>query len=257
MSRADELRTTAPRDWAKAQVVPFAAFIGLSMLLQFLAPVLEWKHPSAPWWRHYPEQWMYPVQALVCFGLLLKFWKYYEFRGSAKWTFVGIAFGAVGIGLWLLPTTLYDHLGLTGEAEGWRKWLGLAARREGFDPHVFAHPLAFWASLTLRFFRAAVVVALVEEIFWRAFLMRFVGNPDGNYWKQPFGRASWMSYLVVTACFVMVHAPVDRAGALVYGSLTYLLCVWSRSLSACVVMHATANFLMGCYIMAYGKYGLW
>jgi hypothetical protein len=33
--------------------------------------------------------------------------------------------------------------------------------------------------------------------------------------------------------------------------------VRSKNLGACVIMHATANFLMGCYIMAYGKYGLW
>ena len=46
---------------------------------------------------------------------------------------------------------------------------------------------------------------------------------------------------------------VDYAGAFVYGSLTYLLCVWSKSLGACVVMHATANLLMGLYIMAYRK----
>ena len=56
---------------------------------------------------------------------------------------------------------------------------------------------------------------------------------------------------------MLAHAPVDYAGAFVYGSLTYLLCVWSKNLGACVIMHATANLLMGLYIMAYGKYGLW
>ena len=60
-----------------------------------------------------------------------------------------------------------------------------------------------------------------------------------------------------TGLFILVHAPVDYAGALVYGSMTYLLCVWSKNLGACVVMHATANLLMGLYAMAYGKYGLW
>ena len=39
--------------------------------------------------------------------------------------------------------------------------------------------------------------------------------------------------------------------------MTYLLCIWSKNLGACVVMHAVANFLMGLYIMTYGKYGLW
>jgi hypothetical protein len=50
---------------------------------------------------------------------------------------------------------------------------------------------------------------------------------------------------------------VDYAAALIYGSLTYLLCIISKNLGACVIMHSTANFLMGCFIMTYGKFGLW
>jgi CAAX prenyl protease-like protein len=109
----------------------------------------------------------------------------------------------------------------------------------------------------LRFLRAVVVVAFVEEIFWRGFIMRFVHDWEGDYWRQPFGRASWKSWFIVTGLFMAAHAPVDYAGAFVYGSLTWLLCVWSRNLGACVVMHAVANLLMGLYIMQTGKYGLW
>ena len=103
----------------------------------------------------------------------------------------------------------------------------------------------------------AVVVALVEEIFWRSFLMRLVIDWEGRYWKQPFGKGSWLSFAVVTGAFTVAHAPVDYAGALIYGSLTYGLCVWSRNLGACVVMHAVANLLMGIYALAAGKAGLW
>ena len=109
----------------------------------------------------------------------------------------------------------------------------------------------------MRFFRATVVVALAEELFWRGFLMRFVCDWEGDYWRQPFGRASWLTYLIVTGLFIFSHDSMDWAAAWVYGSLTYLLCVLSKSLGACVMMHATANFLMGLYIIAYGKFGLW
>jgi hypothetical protein len=40
----------------------------------------------------------------------------------------------------------------------------------------------------------------------------------------------------VTVLFLLVQAPVDYAGVFVYGSLTYLLCIWSKNLGACVVM---------------------
>ncbi len=246
-----------PEMLARAHITPFAVFMGFLLLLQFGAPLVEWKHPIAPWWRQDPAQAVYPIQVIVTGILLARYWRYFTFAWSWKWSAAGIAFGAIGIGFWLLPTTLYDHWGMTGETTGIFKALGVAERKDGFDPGLFSNPVAYWSSLVMRFIRAAVIVALVEEIFWRGFLMRFVMDWEGNYWRQPFGRAHWRSYLIVTGGFMLAHAPIDYAGAFIYGTLTYVLCVWSKSLGACVVMHAVANFLMGLYVMAYGKCGLW
>jgi len=246
-----------PMRLTRAHVNPFAGFMAFMVVLQLLASTLGWKHPDAPWWRQDPAQFIYPLQTLVTLGFLVHYWPNYTFRMSWKWGLTAMLFGAAGIALWLLPTALYDHWGLTGKTTGILGWLGVASRHDGFDPGIFQNPLAWWTAVMFRFLRAVVVVALVEEIFWRGFLMRFVCDWEGDYWSQPFGRATWPSYLIVTGLFVGVHAPVDYAAAFVYGSLTYLLCVWSKSLGACVVMHATANLLMGLYIMAYGKYGLW
>ena len=249
--------TQDPEQLTRAHVVPFVVFMVFMILLQLVGGFIEWKHPDAPWWRQDPAQFVYPIQTLVTLGFLIRYWSDFTFNWSVKWALVGVVFGAVGIGFWLLPTALYDAWGMTGKAEGVLKFLGFAARKEGFDPGLFQNPIAYWASLVFRVFRAAVIVALVEEIFWRGFLMRFVCDWEGDYWKQPFGRARWISYGVVTGLFMAAHAPVDYAGAFIYGSLTYLLCVWSKNLGACVIMHGTANFLMGLYIMRTGNYGLW
>jgi len=258
-SDPDALRLGRTDAWVRAQVVPFAVFMGFMLLLQLFATFFAWEHPSAPWWRHWPEQWVYPVQTLVTLGLLVRWWKYYEFRWSLKWSLAGMVFGAVGIGFWLLPTLMYDRLGLSGETSGWQKWLGLAERSKGFNPaEAFGDgTAAYWAALLLRFLRAVVVVALVEEILWRAYIMRFAADWEGDYWKRPFGEASWKTYGIVTGLFMLAHAPVDYAGAFIYGTLTYVLCIWSKNLGACVVMHAVANLLMGLFAVAYGKYGLW
>lgn len=246
-----------PEQLTKAHVWPFAGFMVFLIVLQLVESFIGWDHPAAPWWKRDAAQWMYPIQTLVILGLLIRYWKFYRFDWSLKWSVIAVFFGAVGIGFWLLPTTLYDAWGLSGETEGWMKWLGIAKRDQGFDPGIFEHPVAYGFSLTMRFLRAVVIVALVEEVFWRGFVMRFCMDWDGNYWKQPFGRAHWKSYLIVTSLFMAAHAPIDWAGALVYGSLTYFLCIWSKNLGACVVMHAVANLLMGIYVMSYGKYGLW
>jgi CAAX prenyl protease-like protein len=256
-SSADTLRLQDPDAWIRAHVVPFGVFMGFLLLLQILGTFLTWEHPAAPWWRHWPEQWVYPLQTLVTLGFLAKWWKYYEFRWSWKWSAAGVVFGAVGIGFWLLPTVLHDRFALTGD--GWWRWFGVEARTKGFNPgEAFGEgTAAFWAALVMRFVRAVVVVALVEEILWRSFMTRMVDDWEGQYWKRPFGEASWKSFGIVTVLFMLAHAPVDYAGAFVYGALTYLLCIWSKNLGACVVMHAVANLLMGIFAMAYGKYGLW
>lgn len=240
-----------------AHILPFGVFMVFLILLQLGASLVGWEHPQAPWWRRDFAQLIYPIQTLVTLGLIAYYWKYFEFRWNLKWSALGVLFGIVGIGFWLLPTTLYDVWGLTGETDGWMKLLGIAKRDDGFDPGIFENPAAYWASLLMRFVRAVIVVAFVEEIFWRGFVMRFCMDWEGQYWRQPFGLAHWKSFLIVTVLFMFAHGPVDWAGAFVYGALTYVLCVWSKNLGACVVMHAVANLLMGIYAMAYGKYGLW
>ena len=246
-----------PARLTRAHVVPFAVFMAFMLVLQITEMMIGWDHPQAPWWRRDPAHFIYPLQTLVTLGLVIYYWRLFTFNWSLKWALIAVPFGALGIALWLLPAMAYDWLGLTGKTTGVLARLGVDARADGFDPGVFENPAAWWSAVVLRFLRAALVVALVEEIFWRGFIMRFVCDWEGDYWKQPFGKASWKSYLIVTGLFMIAHAPMDYAGAFVYGSLTYLLCVWSKNLGACVIMHAVANFLMGLYIMTTGKYGLW
>ncbi|MCH1419661.1 MAG: CAAX prenyl protease-related protein [Akkermansiaceae bacterium] len=244
-------------DRTLAYVVPFAVFMIFNLIYQFVGDAMLWEHDRAPWYRHWPDQLFYPIQTVACLGVLAFFWKHYEFQWSRK-IWVGALAGFIGIGFWLLPTTLYDWLGMTGKPDGFfEKLTGLAPRREGFDPGVFENPAAYWTSLILRMVRAVIVVALVEEIFWRGFLMRFLLDMDGDYWKVPFGKPAKISFVVVTLVFVLAHAPIDYAGAIVYGSLTYAVAVYTKSLLACVVMHGVANATMGVYALYFGKLGLW
>ncbi|MGJ8673299.1 CAAX prenyl protease-related protein [Rubritalea sp.] len=243
-----------------AHVVPFAAFLILNLFMQIANESgLEWAHPDAPWWREWPEQWMYPLQTLIIGGLLAFFWKQYEFR-PFKGLGLATLLGVVGIGIWILPTHLFDVFGFTEDNVGFLEHFGVMPRRDGFNPSDLDGEfgaLGIWSSTIFRFLRAVVIVSFVEEIFWRGFLMRFLLNPDGNYWKKPFGLASWKTYLIVTACFMGIHAPVDYLGAFFFGSLMYFLAVRTKSLSACILMHAVANLIMGIYALQFGKYGLW
>ncbi len=247
-------------DRTKAHVIPLMVFMVLLAPFQ-LTGWLEWRHEDAPWWRHFPEQWQYPAQALICTAILIFFRKNYELKWDRHILF-GALMGAVGIGFWILPTQLHTWMGLEGEQEGILKFLGVMPRDDGFNPQDLADKFGgsqsvYWLSLVLRLFRAVVIVALVEEIFWRGFLMRFLLDMDRNYWKVPFGKPAWLTYLVTTGCFIMIHQPVDYLGAFIFGSLMYWVAVKTKSLMACVVMHGVANLLMGWYAISCGKFGLW
>ena len=87
--------------------------------LQLVAAQIGWDHPEAPWWRRDPAQFIYPIQTLVCLALLFHFRKSYTFSWSWKWLPAAVVFGTLGIGMWLLPTTLYDYWGLTETPAGW------------------------------------------------------------------------------------------------------------------------------------------
>lgn len=243
------------KDKAYAHVVPLATFMGLNFLLMIIDEFLKWDHPDAAWWQM-TAHWFYPLQTIICGATLIFFWRHYEIKWDRRIIF-GAIMGGIGIGFWILPTHLYTSLGYTKETVGWLEHIGFAARNDGFNPNDFSDPLAIWFTTVFRFLRAAVVVAFVEEIFWRGFLMRYILNPDSNYWKIPFGKFSWLSFVVITTLFVFIHAPVDYAGALVYGTLMYFVAVKTKSLAACIVMHAVSNLLMGGYALQYGKYGLW
>lgn len=252
--------STIRNDRTLAYVVPLVAFMlvgGAGTLLTGSLESIFRDHEFLSWWRRYPEQWLYPLQTLVSGTALIFWWRHYDFRWSTWKVLAGAALGVIGIAIWLLPTQLHEWWGIEGEPEGWMKWLGVLPRREGFDPGVFESPAGWWSATLLRFLRAVVVVALVEELFWRGFLMRFVLRPDGDYWEVPFGSPSWRSYLIVTTLVMLVHSRPDWPAAVVWGSLVYLLAVWTRSLLACVVMHGVANLLMGCYALRFEKYGLW
>ncbi len=212
----------------RTYVYPFVLFLGFNLLLALVAG-MQWEHPAAPWWQRAPEMWLYPAQTLSCAAYL-----WYVRRGIAwDWAWkpclVGALLGVIGIGLWLVPYVM--------------QWV---PQEGGFRPaEVFgAGSAAVPVQYALRFARAVLVVPLVEELFWRGFLMRWCVNRDFPQ-EVPLGTPGWLPYIVTTAAFMAVHLPQDYAGAFLFGTLAYLLVVKTRRLMPVVVMHAVANLIMG------------
>jgi CAAX prenyl protease-like protein len=219
-----------------AYVVPFAVFMGglaLVEAVRFLGG------SSSALLLSKPEFWVYPLQTLACGAALIFFWKRYDFGKGGGWMAAVVA-AVLALGLWLLPQALP----------------GAAPRTAGFDPTVFSDsPLLYWLTVAARFARLVVIVPLVEEIFWRGFLMRYLIREDFS--KIPLGTYAPLSFFGVAAAFMLVHSMPDWPAAFVTGLIYNGLLVRTKSLGACVAAHAITNLGLGIYIMTTRQWGFW
>lgn len=233
-----------------AHVVPLAVFL----LLLMVPSAVEIAHPSQPWWRQGPEHWIYPLQTVICLALVIFWWRHYVWW-PADWRrlALGALIGVAGIALWIFPGWLHDQT-------GWHvRWLGVVSRDEpGFYPHLFVEGTpAWWTTVTLRFLRLVVAVPLVEEIFWRGFLWRYLADEDQPWWRLSIGIPSVRALLGTSVLMMLAHHPLDWAACFVWALLVGLVAITTRSLAACVVCHAVSNLILGLYVMRFEKWGLW
>ncbi len=240
-----------------------AAYVGplvVFMLLSSVPDGFRIENSALPWYRQQPEHWWYPVQILLCGGLLWWWRAQYQWgecRTRHLWLAAAGAF--IGIAAWVLPGWFYQQWTAAGASPSdWWKWVGLADRTQGFDPGLLAdQPPLQKASLAARFARMTLIVPLVEELCWRGWLMRFVIAGDKPFTRIPFGTHSWRAYGITTLAVTFIHHSEDWLAAFVWGSLVYALAVRTRSLRACVIMHALGNLLLGLYVLRSGQLGYW
>jgi uncharacterized protein len=220
---------------AKAYLGPFFAFMVLLALGELLGHLGD---GLANWILAAPQYWVFPLQTIVCGVLLMKWWGSYEFSWGKGWGFALLA-GVVVFGIWISPQWLF----------------GYPPRTDGFNPSFFGEGAPFWVNTTLRVIRLVIVVPLLEEIFWRGFLLRYVVHDPFD--EVPIGRFNWSSFIWVTVLFGVAHWGPDFCAALVTGAIYNVVAIRTKSLGACVIAHALTNLLLGAYIFRTGQWGFW
>lgn len=158
---------------------------------------------------------------------------------------VGALAGAVGLGLGI--AVLWVGL----DPYYWKP--GEVGTRAGFDPTVLP-ALERAGFLAVRFFGLVAVVPLIEELFWRSFLIRWIIDPEFS--TVPIGRVTPLAAGVTAGLFALEH-PQEWLPALLTG-LAWAGLLWrTRSVSACVVSHSAANLGLGLYVVATGNWKYW
>ena len=215
-----------------ARVVPFGLFMILLAVRGYLPADNAWLDP----------RWVYGLSVLIVGGSIAFFWRDYSEFGAGtrldlKQAVIAIVVGAVVFKLWILLT---------------EPWMMLGSPTATFRP-VDADGQLQWGLIAVRWVGAALLVPVMEELFWRSFLMRWIDNPD--FEKVDPSEVSPKAMLLSTLVFMLAHT--QWLGAVVAGLAYALLYRYTRSLWAAVVAHAVTNGVLGIWVVVYGNWQFW
>ncbi len=158
--------------------------------------------------------------------------------------------GLIGIVLWIWLCNLQIEQQLFAYLPKFLR----PAERVAYNPfdHL-GHGLAAWSFIAVRLLGIAVVVPVMEELFWRGFLMRWLIDPD---WERvPLGEYTFSSCAIVTLMFTLAHP--EWIAAATYCLLMHGLWYWRKDLWLCIVAHATSNAALAAYVLLTGTWILW
>lgn len=131
-------------------------------------------------------------------------------------------------------------------------WATFGGERPGFAPLAPGGGID-WGLAIPRLIVLVAVVPVMEELFWRSFLMRWIDARDFLA-RQP-GRASLTAVGLSSGLFALEHT-MWLAG-LVAGVAYAGLYMTTNNLRAPVLAHVVTNAILGSWILASGSWHLW
>lgn len=213
-----------------ARVLPFAlyiAFLAAAPLLADAMPALD-------------ERWVYPVKTVAVAVVLGFLWRRFDelkpLRLSAGDGLLALGAGAAVFVAWI-------NLDLP--------WLSIGASG-GYDPRG-ADGEIDWLLALPRLAGAALVVPVMEELFWRSLVMRWLDRHD--FLTMRPGSASLRALLASSVAFGLEHQLwfAGIVAGLVYGQLYRR----SGNLWLPIAAHAVTNGLLGGWVLWSGHWRFW
>jgi len=147
--------------------------------------------------------------------------------------------------LWVAPDQLWNF------RHHWLFQSALTGAAVSSIPTQLRHNVVF---LVLRTGGSALLVPIIEELFWRAWLMRWVISP--NIETVPLGTYDRLAFWVTAALFAAEHGPYWEVG-LVAGIAYNWWMVRTRSLGDCILAHGVTNLALGLFVIWSGQWQYW
>lgn len=208
---------------AFARCLPFGLFIALLALSSIVV-----------------QPWLVIVRNLLVASVLLFYWKYYvELRvlpaRRSDW-FLALTSGVAVFVAW----TLLDHDWIvTGGAPGFRPLLPTGE--------------VDWLMAALRLVGFALVVPVMEELFWRSFLLRWLEQHE--FLSFPPSRVGLRALVITAALFALEHNQwvAGAVASIVYSAL-YMR---SGNLWVPIAAHTVTNLALGTWVIWTRNWQFW
>jgi CAAX prenyl protease-like protein len=211
--------------------LPFGLYISL-LVLEGLLP---------DWAPDFDVRWLYPVKAGLVALALAVLWRHYtELKSYAlplKDALLSLAVGIVVLVLWVNLDA---------------GWMLMGEPGDGYNPTDEAGRID-WLMVAFRIAGAALVVPLMEELFWRSFLQRWVQQHD--FLALDPAQIGLKALLIASALFAVEH--LQWLAGLIAGLAYGWLYIRTRNLWAPIVAHAVTNGLLGVYVVTTGQWSFW
>lgn len=194
--------------------------------------------------------WLYIAAVIMVGGATI-----YLLRGRSLFTvhkniLPGVAVGIAGIIVWILLSQSNLDEAVISVLPVWLQ----TDPRLGFNPfETISSPLLKWLFILVRSVGLVLLVPVVEELFWRGFLLRWVISADWE--EQSVGVFTFRSFFWVVLLFTSAHP--EWFAAATYCILLNLLLYWKKDLWLCIIAHSTSNFILVIYVLLTGSWVLW
>ena len=211
-------------------VAPFALFIAILAVKSYL-PV--------------PEAAVYAIWTVAIGIALLWFSRHvldFRLRNPLGTILIGVAVFLIWIGPDVLAPGYHSHWLFQNRVTG---ELSISITEAGRVDLV---------TVILRVVRAVALVPMVEELFWRAFLMRWLINP--NFENVPLGKYAPAAFWITAFLFASEHGPYWDVG-LAAGAIYNYWLIRTRSLGDVIWAHAITNGALSAYVILAHKWAYW
>ena len=222
-----------PNQQALSRILPFAIYILFLALGDILAPLFSYLLIDI--------KWLYAIKITAVIAALLYFLSHYTELAKRPpledFLYAGVA-GLIVFVVWIFP---------------YPTWLVAGADAVGVNPIQGQNNLEAVIWLSTRIMGAALIVPIMEELFWRSFIMRWFDNR--NFLSVDPEKISSFAY-VGSACLFALEHNLWLAGlfaGLVYGELykTY------KNLWIPIFAHAVTNAVLGVWVVFTGNWQYW